>query len=86
VPSAVFASALGVGNVYVTGKFLLTADFGAYTHTSASSADGFVVKLNSTGAVLWPNRWGETLQDCGSGVGIDSAGNVYVASSRNDDS
>ena len=45
----------GSGNVYVTGTFQNTVDFGAGNVTSAGGNDGFVVKLNSAGqAVVAP--------------------------------
>jgi len=47
------------GNVYVTGRFAATADFGPYVLTSAgNSYDGFVVKLDPNGAVQWAKRMG----------------------------
>ena len=49
----------GSGNVYTTGYFNNTVDFGAGNVTSAGSYDGFVVKLNSAGqAVVAPGGGG----------------------------
>lgn len=72
----------GNGNVYVTGGFKETADFGPVSLTSAGDWDGFVAKLNASGSVLWANRWGAGLEDVGKGVDTDAAGNVYVVGGR----
>lgn len=76
----------GAGNVYVTGRFLDTADFGPITLTSAGDSDGFVAKLSAAGAVQWAKRWGTAAeQDYGKGIDIDAAGNVLVLGVRFDD-
>ncbi len=72
------------GNVFVTGRFYGTADFGPFTRTAAGDADGFVARLSSTGTVQWANRWGGALEDWGKGLGVDAAGNVYVLGGRTD--
>jgi len=42
------------GNVYVTGTFQSTSvTFGAFTLTSASGGDMFIVKYDALGNVLW---------------------------------
>jgi hypothetical protein len=74
----------GSGNVYVTGSFTATGDFGSVNLSSAGLTDGFVTKLNASGSTLWAKRWGFDLtNDQGFGVDVDSKGNVYVASQRN---
>jgi hypothetical protein len=72
----------GSGNVYVTGRFSQTADFGSFTRTSAGGKDGFVAKLNASGTVQWANRWGTADAEEGYGIGVDAAGNVYAVGSR----
>jgi hypothetical protein len=74
----------GSGNVYVTGSFTGTGDFGSVNLTSTGLSDGFVSKLNSSGSTLWAKRWGAALTfDTGFGVGVDAKGNVYAAGQRN---
>jgi inorganic pyrophosphatase len=73
----------GSGNVHVTGRFEGTADFDpdpvdTYPLTSAGSADGFVVKLDSAGGFEWAARIGGTSGDVGRGVALDGSGNVHV--------
>jgi hypothetical protein len=70
------------GNVYVTGGFQETADFGPVSLTSAGSWDGFAVKLTPAGAVSWAKRWGTTADEIGLGIDVDSAGNAGVLGGR----
>ena len=65
------------GNVYATGYFHGTVDFGAGNVTSAGGQDGFVTKLNAAGAHQWTTTYGGTGQDEGREVAVDGAGNVY---------
>ena len=41
------------GNSYVTGEYQGTATFGSFMLISAGDADIFVVKYDTSGAVLW---------------------------------
>ncbi|MCX6927117.1 MAG: hypothetical protein NT154_28515, partial [Verrucomicrobia bacterium] len=74
-------------NIYVTGWFDGSNDFGGTTLTSYGGQDGFVAKYNSTGALQWVRQVGGTnvepmntdYWDAARAVGVDGAGNVYVA-------
>jgi hypothetical protein len=68
----------GSGNVYTTGQFAETVNFGAGNVTSAGNYDVFVTKLNSSGAHQWTTTLGGTGSDNGYGVAVDSSGNVYT--------
>lgn len=76
------------GNIYVTGSFRDTAQFGSFTLTSSPGGkDGFVAKLSSQGTVLWVRQWGLSDVDVYSGetgvsVDTDASGNVYVLGTR----
>jgi hypothetical protein len=70
------------GNVYVTGRFSATADFGSVSLTSAGRGDGFVAKFTASGAVSWAKRWGTAQDEEGLGVAVDGAGNVAVVGGR----
>src|SRR5262249_7944037 len=71
------------GDVYTVGRFFGTADFdpGPDTHnlTSAGDSDAFVSKLDSAGNFIWAEDLGGSAQDEGRKVGVDAAGNIYVA-------
>ena len=75
----------GSGNVLLTGSFQGTADFdpgsGTDSITSLGSNDVFVVKLNSSGQLVWAKSVGGTGNDQGAAVAVDDSGNVYVAGS-----
>jgi hypothetical protein len=66
------------GNVYVTGKFVGTADFGTETLTDAGSGDVFVAKYDKDGNFKWAVRAGGTGTDDGQAIDTDLAGNVYI--------
>ncbi len=68
----------GSGNVYTTGYFAGTVDFGAGNVASAGGDDVFVTKLNSSGAHQWTTTLGGTENDRGWGVAVDGSGNVHV--------
>jgi hypothetical protein len=71
------------GNAYVAGatssiNFPTTA--GAFQPTGGGFADAFVTKLNPTGTGLVYSTFlgGNTNNDFGSGIAVDTAGNAYV--------
>lgn len=68
----------GSGNVYVTGHFQGTANFGVSSVTSNGSKDMFVAKYNTAGVLQWVNSGGGTGEDFGYGLAVDGAGNVAV--------
>jgi len=66
-------------NLYVTGDFSSTANFGSTTLTSAGESDMFVTKLNSAGNFLWAKKAGSTTwDDVGNSIAIDDSSNLYV--------
>lgn len=67
----------GKGNLYATGDFAGTADFGPTTLSSAGGSDAYVAKLTTAGTWLSANRAGGTLDDGGAGVASDVTGNLY---------
>lgn len=66
------------GNIFVTGHFTQTADFGGNQLTSAGGSDIFVAKYTASGAHLWSQSYGTTGADYAHGVAVDLSGNVYV--------
>ena len=70
-------------NIYLSGSFHNTVDFdlsdtGNYNLT-AYSADGFILKLNSSGNFMWANQIGSSDWDSVDELEIDSNFNIYVA-------
>ncbi len=63
------------GNVYVTGDFDNTADFGPY---DLSSSGIFVTKLDTDGNWLWAER---ATANQSVGIGLDSNSNIYLTGS-----
>src|SRR5687768_5489258 len=69
------------GNSYLTGYVRSTANFGQgeinQTNLVALGQDIFVAKHDPNGLLVWAKRIASAA-GFGSGVGVDSAGNVYV--------
>jgi hypothetical protein len=77
--------AIGPGNsVYLTGGFLGQADFDPgsrqklLTSVDKDYYDVFVVKLTSSGNLIWANKFGGRFTDMGNDIAVDGAGNAYV--------
>jgi len=66
------------GNIFMTGEFTATAEFGEFQLTSAGSMDCFVAKVSPEGQFLWVRSGGGELIDRGYAVTTDPAGNCYV--------
>lgn len=63
------------GNIYITGSFSGTAEFGSQTFQSEGDTDGFLAKLDPTGNFQWVKVFG----------GIESEGIERLAVSPQDD-
>jgi Beta-propeller repeat len=68
----------GLGNVFVTGNFSGTINFGGGTLMSAGGDDIFLAKLDPNGAHVWSKRFGDGGSQVGYAVSTDGAGNVVV--------
>lgn len=71
----------GKGNIYVTGYFRTQASFGGQTLSSKGWSDLFLIKLDSTGKVLWARSGGGSGEDQGQDVAVDPQGNVILVAS-----
>ncbi|MFC1898590.1 SBBP repeat-containing protein [Candidatus Cloacimonadota bacterium] len=69
------------GNVYVTGRFQDSIDFGSINLGAFGYNDIFVAKLDSSGNWLWAVKAGGIYWDEGFSISIDSEGNSYVTGS-----
>ncbi|MBK9283537.1 MAG: T9SS type A sorting domain-containing protein [Sphingobacteriaceae bacterium] len=73
------------GDVYITGYFEGTVDLdpgpGTLTITSAGMSDFFVVKLNSSGNLVWGFSIGNFGNDVAYSIAQDGNGNIYLGGS-----
>lgn len=71
-----------LGNVYVTGSFSGVVDFdpseAEFNFTSSGDSDIFILKLDTSGNLLWARVLGGTGTDEGRSITTDSEGNVYT--------
>ncbi|MCC2670758.1 MAG: hypothetical protein K0Q72_3229 [Armatimonadetes bacterium] len=66
------------GNVYMTGEFAASADFGPHTLTSRGDLDFFLAKYSPQGKCLWARQGGGLKTDRGYSVAVDAKGDVFV--------
>jgi hypothetical protein len=71
------------GNVFLTGDFRDTFNFGGGDLASAGLGDIFVAKYNASGVHEFSERFGDTGDDTGHGAAVDASGNVIVTGSFN---
>jgi hypothetical protein len=78
------ATAVAVGaddSIYVAGGFQGTLELGAgITLTSAGKTDGFVIKLDADGELLWARRFGGSGEDSALALAL-SSGKLHAAGS-----
>lgn len=79
VDFAFFITGDSSDNVYITGYFDGTANFGAGNQTSNGETDIFLVKYSSAGNYLWSKTFGGNGFDSVSSLHVDSYDNIYVA-------
>jgi len=71
-------------NVYTTGIFEQSFQFGTTNLTSRGDTDAFVMKQNSSGFLQWIQQFGGAGHDDGTGVTVDLANNsVYATGDYN---
>jgi len=66
------------GNVYVTGHFEDSVQFGGEKLIGGGSLDIFVASFDSTGLHRWSKSFGSFALEFGKSVAVDGSGNVYV--------
>lgn len=71
------------GNMYLAGYFQGTATFQGFSLTSAGNTDGFIVKYDPQGNVVWARRMGGTGADEIRGITI-TGNDLYVVGYFND--
>ncbi len=61
------------GNIYITGRTT-----GNFAGTNAGLGDTFIAKYNSGGSLQWKQQLGTVGYDEGTGITVDSTGNIYL--------
>lgn len=69
----------GAGNIYVTGDFIATIDFGGGDLTAADGFDAFVASFDADGTYRWAERFGGAGFDGGTHLAVDGDDNLYVS-------
>ena len=72
-------------NLYVTGYFNETTNFGPHSLTSSESEDVFVAKMDNDQNWQWAKKAGGDSYDKPSGIVMDAAGNVFISGYFADD-
>lgn len=69
----------GRGNIYLSGWFADTVDFGGIVLESRGSQDMFVAKLDRDGNTIWVRSFGGRQADGGNEIAVLSGGDIAVA-------
>jgi hypothetical protein len=65
-------------NIYMTGTFQGTVNFGGSDLITVGTQDIFIVKFNANGEHVWSFNFGDNLSDYGRAIRVDDAGNVFL--------
>ena len=73
----------GSGNIYITGAFSSSINFGGSTLSipKSNSLDVYLASFTPGGKHRWSKAFGGLLSDEGTGVAVDGNGNVYLTGS-----
>ena len=72
-----------LGNIFLTGQFLGSIDFGAGNSFVNGSGDTFLARFDSAGALSWANKLDSVSGGQPTGLASDSAGDAVVAVETN---
>ncbi len=65
-------------NIYITGIFQGTANFGIHNVSSNGGYDIFIAKIDPAGIWIWANNAGGTSDDYSYSIDTEPAGNVFI--------
>ena len=65
------------GNVYLTGMFYYTVNFGGSALSSNGIYDAYIASFTPAGGHRWSKSFGSTSSDYGYGIATDPKGNVF---------
>lgn len=68
----------GSGNIYTTGVFTGSTNFGSGNLTSLGGNDIFLAKYDANGTLLWVRNAGSSGDDLGKAIAFDASNNVYL--------
>ncbi len=77
-----FGNAITVGtdgSIYITGYYSSTITFGTNTLTAVGSSDVFILKMDSSGNVIWVKSAGGVGPEEASGICVDNSNNVFIS-------
>lgn len=79
------ANEIGTNGVdlFITGNFLNTVDFGGGGLVSAGSGDVFVAKYRTDGVHVWSDNFGGASNDLGHALDVDDSGDLLLAGAYN---
>jgi hypothetical protein len=66
------------GNIYATGSFSGTTTFGNHNLVSTGATDIFIIKLNSSGNLVWSKVLGSPTLDFAFDIDCEPNGTIYV--------
>ncbi|MDQ3047912.1 MAG: gliding motility-associated C-terminal domain-containing protein [Bacteroidota bacterium] len=68
------------GEIFITGMFRSSAQFGSTTlNAGGSSQDIFIAKLNNSGSFVWAQSYGAADTELATDIVIDATGNIVVS-------
>ncbi|MCB9555063.1 MAG: hypothetical protein H6707_03090 [Deltaproteobacteria bacterium] len=70
-----------LGNVYITGVFRGSIDFGGGTLTAGGHDDMFVASFSKGGKYRWAKVFGDKGAERGEAIAVDSSGNSFITGS-----
>jgi hypothetical protein len=74
-----------LGNIFVTGQYDFTIDFGTGPLPISGIGDMFIAEFNPSGVAQWADHAGSKgAADFGNGVALDSSRNLYLAGAFTD--
>lgn len=71
------------GNMYLTGSFNTSIDFGIGVLTSYGDDDAFLMKFDTSGSVIWSVKCGGPNSDYAGAVDVDANGDICIAGAYN---
>jgi hypothetical protein len=69
------------GNIFVAGWFSETVDFGFGPVVSAGDRDGYVMRRDPSGKIVWVKTFGGPEKDVAWSIAVDASGDVAIAGS-----